>query len=404
MKTQCCIAGGGPAGMMLGFLLARSGVDVVVLEKHADFFRDFRGDTIHPSTLDVMAEIGLLDDFLRLPHDQVGYLSGVIGNTTVRIADFRHLPTRCKYLVLMPQWDFLNFLSERAKRYPAFHVLMNAQATDLTFEGDRVTGVIAQTAAGREEIQAQLVVAADGRTSTIRDRAGMHCTQLGAPMDILWMRISRAATDPEQTFGTLDRGRIFISLNRNAYWQCGYVIPKGTFEALQREGIAAFRERIAQIAPFLANRVDELQSWDDVKLLTVAVDRLERWYRPGLLCIGDAAHAMSPIGGVGVNLAIQDAVAASNMLAAPLRRGYVRTSDLEAVQRRRMFPTRVTQGAQLFIQRRVITPILGNGATTKPPAVMRVLSRFPILQRIPAWLVGVGVRPEHVRTREIAVR
>jgi 2-polyprenyl-6-methoxyphenol hydroxylase-like FAD-dependent oxidoreductase len=232
----------------------------------------------------------------------------------------------------------------------------------------------------------------------------MHCTQLGAPMDILWMRISRAATDPEQTFGTLDRGRIFISLNRNAYWQCGYVIPKGTFEALQREGIAAFRERIAQIAPFLANRVDELQSWDDVKLLTVAVDRLERWYRPGLLCIGDAAHAMSPIGGVGVNLAIQDAVAASNMLAAPLRRGYVRTSDLEAVQRRRMFPTRVTQGAQLFIQRRVITPILGNGATTKPPAVMRVLSRFPILQRIPAWLVGVGVRPEHVRTREIAVR
>ena len=397
METQCCISGGGPAGMMLGFLLARADVDVVVLEKHADFFRDFRGDTIHPSTLDVMAEIGLLDEFLKVPHDQIDHLSGVIGDRQIPIADFRHLPTRCKFLALMPQWDFLDFLARQAKAYPSFHLLMNARADGLIVEEGRVRGVRVQTAGGEEEIRAQLVVAADGRSSTVRELAGMRPKQLGAPMDILWMRISRVSTDPEQTFGRLEGGRIFISLNRNTYWQCGYVIPKGSFEDLRARGIERFRETVAEIAPYLADRVAELRSWDDVRLLTVAVNRLERWHRPGLLCIGDAAHAMSPIGGVGVNLAIQDAVAACNLLAGPLRAGSVTEHDLRAVQHRRMFPTRVTQAIQLQIQRRVITRVLANGAVTKPPAALGLLSRFPVLQRIPAWLVGVGVRPEHVR-------
>ncbi len=383
--------------MMLAFLLARAGVEVVVLEKHADFFRDFRGDTIHPSTLEVMAEIGLLDEFLKVPHDEVQHLSGLVGSTNIPVADFRYLPTRCRFLAFMPQWDFLNFLATQGKRYPGFHLKMQARADELLFEGDRVCGVRAQTPEGILDVRSALVVAADGRTSVLRDRAGFVRTQLGAPMDILWMRMSRHSTDPEQTFGRLERGRIFVMLNRNNFWQCGYVIPKGTFDDMRRNGMEAFRAEIAHVAPFLADRVAELREWDDVRLLTVAVDRLPKWYRPGMLCIGDAAHAMSPIGGVGINLAIQDAVAAANHLAVPLRENRIADDDLRAVQRRRMFPTRFTQGAQLFIQKRIIKRVLGSNGETKAPAFMHLFRAFPVLQRLPAYLVGVGVRPEHVK-------
>lgn len=398
MKVTCCVVGGGPAGMMLGFLLARAGVSVAVLEKHPDFFRDFRGDTIHPSTLDVMWELGLLTDFLKVPHDEITHLSAVVGQTTVPVGDFTHLPTHCKFLALMPQWDFLDFLAERAKSYASFQLLMQTEATDLIREGNSVAGVSANTSNGVLQIEADLVVAADGRSSTIRERAGMVPQQIGAPMDVLWMRLSRAASDPEQTFGRAEPGRIMILLNRGTYWQCGYVIPKGSLARLQALGIDAFRTRLRETAPFLGDRVNELRGWDDVKLLTVAVDRLERWYAPGLLCIGDAAHAMSPIGGVGVNLAIQDAVAAANILAAPLGRGSISESDLAAVQRRRMFPVRVTQRVQVAIQNRVIGPALQNDAgTMQVPWILRMLAKYPVLQRIPAYLVGVGVRPEHVR-------
>lgn len=387
--------------MMLGFLLARAGVNVVVLEKHADFFRDFRGDTIHPSTLDVMSEIGLLPQFLSLPHDEVQHLSGLVGHAEIPIADFRYLPTKCKFLAFMPQWDFLNFLATQGKRFPTFRLLMNARADDLLFDGGRVCGVRAQTEHGEQEIRAALVVAADGRTSGLRDRAGFERKQLGAPMDILWMRMSRHATDPAQTFGRVERGRIFVMLNRNNFWQCGYVIPKGTFDGMRERGLDAFRAEIAHVAPFLSDRVDELRSWEDIRLLTVAVDRLEKWYRPGMLCIGDAAHAMSPIGGVGINLAIQDAVAAANILAAPLKEHRLTERDLAAVQRRRLFPTRFTQGAQVLIQKRIITRVLGSNGETKAPAFMHLFRAFPLLQRLPAYLVGVGVRPEHVRTSSI---
>ena len=387
--------------MMLGYLLARSGVGVVVLEKHADFFRDFRGDTIHPSTLDVISELGLLDEFLRLPHDQVTSLSGIIGETTIPIADFSHLPTRCKFLALMPQWDFLDFLATQAKKFPSFHLMMNVEAQDVIREGDRVCGVRVLTPEGVQDILADLVIGADGRYSTIRRQAGLESRQFGAPMDVLWMRMSRKPSDPGQTFGRFDRGLIFISLNRTTYWQCGYVIPKGAFDGMRQQSIDSFRQSVVRIAPFLADRVDELRSWDDVKLLTVAVNRLEKWYKPGLLCIGDAAHAMSPIGGVGINLAIQDAVATANILCKPLLSGSVSEADLQAVQRRRLFPTRVIQGMQLFIQRRLITRILGNGAATQPPKIMQAFVRFPALRRLPAWFIGVGVRPEHVHCKAL---
>ena len=317
IDTRCCIAGGGPAGMMLGFLLARAGVDVVILEKHADFLRDFRGDTIHPSTLEIMHELGLLEVFLRLPHQELRTLAGLVGDTRVTLADFTHLPTRCKFVALMPQWDFLNFMAERARVYPTFKLMMRAEATDLIFSGERITGCRVQTPGGPLDIRAEITIGADGRHSTVRARANLPVKDLGAPMDVLWMRISRRPTDPAEALGHIAAGRMLVMIDRGDYWQCAFVIPKGSAEAVKQRGLQAFRTTIRDLAPWLGERVDELKSWDDIKLLTVAVDRLVRWHRPGLLCIGDAAHAMSPIGGVGINLAIQDAVAAANILAAP---------------------------------------------------------------------------------------
>ncbi len=384
--------------MMLGFLLARAGVDVVVLEKHADFFRDFRGDTIHPSTLDVIWELGLLEQFLKLPHNQERLLSAVIGDETIPIADFSHVRARCKFLMFMPQWDFLDFLALHARSYPGFHLMMNAEAQHLTFEGGRVTGLTAWTPTGMLHVQADLVVAADGRTSTCRRRAGLQAKDLGAPIDVLWFRLSRVESDPPQSFGRITGGQILVSINRKTYWQCGLVIVKGAFDGIRARGLEAFRNRIATTAPYLADRSREIASWEDVKLLTVTVNRLEQWYCDGLLCIGDAAHAMSPIGGVGINLAIQDAVAAANILADPLYDKKVTAQDLAGVQARRLFPTRVTQTAQVQIQKRVISRVLQGSGNIKTPFIMKLFQRFPVLGRVPAHLVGVGVRPEHIKT------
>jgi 2-polyprenyl-6-methoxyphenol hydroxylase-like FAD-dependent oxidoreductase len=401
LRTRCCIAGGGPAGMMLGFLLARTGVDVVVLEKHADFLRDFRGDTIHPSTLEVMYELGLLDEFLKRPHQEVRQLAGQIGRETVAIADFTHLPTHCKFLGLMPQWDFLNFIVEQARRHPSFHLRMEAEVTQIVEEAGKVVGVTAKTPEGELEVLADLTVGADGRHSVVRERAGFSIVNLGAPIDVLWMRMSRHLTDPAQTFGRFDSGRILVFLNREDYWQTAYVIPKGKADELRQQGLPAFRQELVRLAPFLQDRVDELRDWDDIKLLTVAVDRLRRWFRPGLLCIGDAAHAMSPIGGVGINLAIQDAVATANILGERLRQGTVSLGDLQAVQRRRTFPTRATQRMQLIVQNNVIRRVLGTTKPLTPPWPVKLLGRWTFLQRIPARVVGMGFRPEHVKTPEV---
>lgn len=398
LTTRCCIVGGGPAGMMLGFLLARAGVDVVVLEKHADFLRDFRGDTIHPSTLEFMHELGLLDEFLKLPHQRLEEASAQIGDTRFTVADFRHLPTVCKFIALMPQWDFLNFLAAQGARYKSFGLMLRADVTDVIFEGARAVGVRVNTPEGVREVRADLIVGADGRHSIVRQKAGFKVLDLGAPMDVLWMRMSRRPDDQNETLGRIDAGHVFIKLNRGDYWQCAFVIPKGATDQVHREGLAAFRDEIRKLSPGLGDRVEELKSWDDVKLLTVAIDRLEQWYRPGLLCIGDAAHTMSPIGGVGINLAVQDAVAAANLLYEPLRRGRPNEAELAAVQRRRVFPMRVIQGIQLFIQDRVIRRVLASTQRPAAPAAFKTLDWLPVLRRIPAYIMGIGVQREHVRT------
>ncbi|MGA8575482.1 MAG: FAD-dependent oxidoreductase [Candidatus Cybelea sp.] len=396
VRAGCCIVGGGPAGMMAALLFARAGVSTVLLEKHADFLRDFRGDTIHPSTLDVMDELGVLDSFLKRPHQEVTTLAGNLGDTLVTVADFTHLPTRCKFVAFMPQWDFLNFLAEEARRFPAFDLRMQARAQELLWENGRVAGVRAQTPDGSLDVRADLTIAADGRESLLRGRAGLDVIELGAPMDVLWLRLSKRPEDPHETFGYIRDGRIMALIDRGVYWQCAYVIPKGTLAELHERGLEGFHAQIAAIVPFLADRVDELTGWDDVKLLTVRVNRLRQWYRPGFLCIGDAAHAMSPIGGVGINLAIQDAVASANTLAPKLLRGGVDERDLAAVQRRRESAARLTQAIQLFIQRRIIGRVLTNGRAPflhRLPALLRWL---PFLPRIPGRLVGLGFRPEHV--------
>ncbi|MBV9568723.1 MAG: FAD-dependent oxidoreductase, partial [Hyphomicrobiales bacterium] len=405
ISTSCCVAGGGPAGMMLGYLLARAGVEVLVLEKHADFLRDFRGDTIHPSTLEIIYELGLSDEFLKLPHQKVVTLSAQIGDERITAADFSHLPVHYPFVVFMPQWDFLEFLARQSRRFPHFRLLMRAEAVGLIEEAARIIGVNAATDDGPLEILAELVVGADGRHSTIRRSSGLVVEDLGAPMDVLWFSLPRHPSDPEDTIGRFESGVIFININRGDHWQCGIVIAKGSIEAVHRAGLPAFRAKIGELAPFLSDRTDSIASFDDVKLLTVSVDRLKRWYRDGLLCIGDAAHAMSPVGGVGINLAIQDAVAAANILARPLKLGKTTKADLAAVQKRRLWPTRATQAGQILIQKRVIASLLGaegplgaggGVSAARPPLAARLLTRFPILQRIPARLIGMGVRPEHV--------
>jgi 2-polyprenyl-6-methoxyphenol hydroxylase-like FAD-dependent oxidoreductase len=398
LTTQCCIAGGGPAGMMLGFLLARAGVRVVVLEKHADFLRDFRGDTVHPSTLELIHELGLLDEFLKLPHRTVDRLSLQIGNRRVRLIDLTHLPTQCKYIALMPQWDFLSFLAQHGRRYSQFDLRMQAEATDLIEAGDRIVGVRVNTPEGELTVHADLVVGCDGRHSIVRETAGLQTDDYGAPMDVLWFRVTRRDSDGADVFGHIAAGALLVMLDRGDYWQCAFVIPKGGIDRVKANGIDAFRQRVIALSPFLADRVGELKSFDDVKLLSVMVNRLRQWWRPGLICIGDAAHAMSPIGGVGINIAVQDAVAAANCLAAPLKSGTTTSGHLQAVQARRDFPARMTQKIQLTMQNRIIGPALQSTRAPKPPLLFKLFDAFPILRRIPARLLALGIQPEHVQT------
>jgi 2-polyprenyl-6-methoxyphenol hydroxylase-like FAD-dependent oxidoreductase len=394
----CCIVGGGPAGMVLGLLLARAGVRTAVHEKHADFLRDFRGDTVHPSTLRIVDELGLLDAFLELPHEKLRHLSGVFGEERVALADFSGLPERYSFIALMPQWDFLDFLAEQARRLPALDLRMRSEVEGLVEEGGRVVGVRGRAPDGPFEMRATLVVGCDGRHSTVRASAGLPLEDVGAPIDVLWFRVPRDPAMLDDTLLRVTPGRIVVTLARGDYWQCAFVIQKGGAQALHAQGIAHFRREVAAAVPMLAKHVDAIGSWDDVKLLSVSVDRLVRWSRPGLLCIGDAAHAMSPIGGVGINLAIQDAVATANLLGAKLRAGALGGGDLEAVQRRRMFATRLTQQVQVTLQEHVLAPVLsGANASVHPPLPMRLLSRLPTLRRFVARVVGMGVRPEHVR-------
>jgi 2-polyprenyl-6-methoxyphenol hydroxylase-like FAD-dependent oxidoreductase len=398
LTTQCCIAGGGPAGMMLGLLLARAGVDVTVMEKHADFLRDFRGDTIHPSTLELVHELGWLDELLALPHTKMSLVHFQAGIHDIAVGDFSHLPTHERYVAIMPQWDLLDFLARKAAAYPGFHLLRRTEVTDVLRERGQVVGVRARTPEGPLVARTQLVVAADGRTSTVRQQAGFEVQNLGAPMDVLWFRVSRRPDDPNEALGHFERGQLLILINRGDHWQCGRVIAKGGFETLRQRGLQAFREDFAKLTPVLEDRAQEISSWDDVKPLTVRVDRLRTWYQPGVLCIGDAAHAMSPIGGVGINLAVQDAVATANLLARPLREGHVTPQDLRRVQRRRELPTRLTQRAQVLLQNRVLRPVLQDTKLeTRLPLPLWLLQHVPALRRVPGRLIGMGVLPEHVR-------
>lgn len=399
MTTRCCIVGGGPAGMMLGFLLARSGVEVVVLEKHRDFLRDFRGDTIHPSTLDLLAELGLLTEFLQLPHQELHAVQGTINGTTIPIADFAHLPTQCKFIAFMPQWDFLNFLAEKGRQYPTFHLHLQTEATDLLEENGTIVGVRATTPTGELIIRADLVVGTDGRGSLVRQKAGLSIQDFGVPIDVLWMRIPKDPVLTEVSLGYFKSGKFMVLIDRHDYFQCGYIIPKGQFDQIKQRGIDALQADIRDLAPFVGDYVSELTAWDKVSLLTVKIDRLRQWYKPNLLCIGDAAHAMSPAGGVGVNMAIQDAVATANLLTTSLRKGAVSVQELARVQRRRQWPVRVIQAGQIAVHKRLI-----NASVTKPavvpPFIIWLFRHVPLIRRLPAYLIGVGPRPEHIRTRE----
>jgi 2-polyprenyl-6-methoxyphenol hydroxylase-like FAD-dependent oxidoreductase len=401
LSCRCCIAGAGPAGLMLGFLLARAGVDTIVVEKHDDFLRDFRGDTIHASTLEAMCDLGLYENFLRLPHAKVQYAELEIGGRNLRIADFSHLPTRAKFIAFMPQWDFLDFLAARAKRFSTFRLLMGTKAENLIIREGRIAGIMAEDKDGPLAIEADLTIGADGRHSQIREAAGFVPRDIGAPMDVFWFRLARGAEEPEAVFGRIDAGQILVRFSRGSYWQCAYVIPKGSAEKIYAEGIVSLRQKLAKLAPALKDRLGELSSFDKVKLLTVKVDRLPLWHKPGLVCIGDAAHAMSPIGGVGINLAIQDAIATANLLAPALAEGKVLTqADLAKVQKRREWPAKATQAIQVFIQNRLISKALDASEAIAPPLLMRLLDAIPALRRIPAYMIGIGLRPERVKTRE----
>ena len=396
VTTQCCIAGGGPAGLMLGYLLARAGIDVLVLEKHADFLRDFRGDTIHPSTLEVMHQLGLIDGLLALPHQKLFEVFGVFGNEQVKVADFRCLPTQSKFIAFMPQWDFLNFLAEEATRHPNFALRQSSEVTGYTTKNDRVAGVRVEAAEGAMEVEANLVVAADGRHSTLRVQSKIPLLDLGAPMDVLWFKLAQDPESEKQPLGRFDRGKILVLLDRNTYWQGGYIIPKGGLERLQAKGFDAFREEVASFAPFLEAPLNQLSGWEDTSLLTVQVNRIEKWHRPGLLCIGDAAHAMSPVGGIGINLAIQDAVAAANLLAGPLKNGVPEDSHLQAVEARRAWPTRMTQRIQVMIQNQLIAETLESQQRIRPPLLLRMMTTLPLLSQLPARFIGLGLRRENV--------
>jgi 2-polyprenyl-6-methoxyphenol hydroxylase-like FAD-dependent oxidoreductase len=398
IETRCCIVGGGPAGMMLGYLLGRAGIETVVLEKHADFFRDFRGDTVHPSTLQVMDELGLIDDFLKLPHQELQIMEGQFGTTSVRLADLRRLDAKYPFIAFMPQWDFLNFLRESGKRFPKLNVMMRAEAIDLIWSGDKVTGVVANTPEGPIQIHSDLTVACDGRHSIVRERARLEVEEIGAPMDVLWFRAGKRADEKERLFARVETGKMMVTFDRGDYWQCAYVIAKGQYDTVKARGLEAFRNDIAAMAPVLQHGIADVRTWDDVKLLTVAINRLKRWTRPGLLCIGDAAHAMSPVGGVGVNLAVQDAVATANLLAGKLVNGCPSEDELAAVRERREFPVRMTQRMQVIVQNNIISVALKGDRRMTPPLLLRVVSSMPWLQGLAARFIAVGVRPEHVHS------
>jgi 2-polyprenyl-6-methoxyphenol hydroxylase-like FAD-dependent oxidoreductase len=399
LQVQCCIAGGGPAGMMLGYLLGRAGVRTLVLEKHGDFLRDFRGDTVHPSTLMIMQELGLIESFLKLPHSKIHALSAEISGNPLKIADFARISAPCKFVALMPQWDFLNFLADKGRRFATLQVMMSAQVTSLIETGGRVVGVRAATRDGPLVVHADLVVGCDGRTSTVRTESALVVQDLGSPIDVLWFRLSKKPGDPEQVLGHLGTDTMIVTIDRTDYWQCAFVIGKGGIGLVHAEGLEAFKAAVADGARFLSDRIGELQSFDDIKLLSVAVDRLTTWSKPGLLCIGDAAHAMSPVGGVGINLAIQDAVATANLLAAKLKAGTLQDGDLDSVRQRRLFPAKVIQGLQVAVHNRVLKPVVSGGERKLTvPWPLKALDANPWLRRWPAQVLGLGVRPEHVNS------
>jgi len=400
VETTCCIAGGGPAGIMLGFLLARAGIEVLILEKHRDFLRDFRGDTLHPSTLELMRQLGLLESLLGQPHQQIPQVGADLSGAFYPVADFFRLKTKAPFIALMPQWDFLNFMAEQGRRYPAFHLRMEAEVTDLMEEAGTITGVRARHQGARLEVRARLVIGADGRRSTVRERSGLEVIDFGAPIDVLWFRLSKNPDDPERSLGYIGMGRFMVMINRGDYWQCGFLIPKGQFAANRRGEISSLQADVVALAPFLHDRIGRLNTWDAVSLLTVKIDRLVRWYRVGLLCIGDSAHAMSPVGGVGINLAIQDAVAAANLLYQPLRDGTLQASDLEKVQQRRDLPTRITQRIQTFLHDHFLGRVFRRVEPVRPPLLLRLARVFPPLRTFVAYLIGIGIRPERIETPE----